>query len=55
MFIATGGDTDGNISHLTVTPEHALRELINLNAGFQHLIAGVGCAVRNGNAIAEEG
>ena len=55
MFVAAGRDTDSHIRHLTVAPEHALRELINLNAGFQHLIAGVGCTVRNGNAIAEEG
>ena len=32
----------------------AFRELKYLNAGFQHLIAGVGSAVWNSNTIAEE-
>ena len=55
MFVAAGSDTDGHIRHLTVTPENTLRELINLHPGFQHLIAGVCGAVRNSDAIAEEG
>ena len=54
VLVAAGSDTDCHVSNLTVAPHHTLRELINLNAGFQHLIAGVRCTVRNGDAIAEE-
>ncbi len=55
MFVAAGGNSDSHISHLALAPHHTLRELINLNAGFQHLVACVGRAVWNGNAIAKEG
>ncbi len=55
VFIAAGGNPNGDIGYLAFAPEHALRELIDLNAGFQHLIAGIGGAMRNGDAIAKEG
>ncbi len=54
VFGAAGGDTNGDIGYLAFTPEHALRELINLNAGFQYLVTGIGGAMRNGDAIAKE-
>ncbi|MOA06061.1 hypothetical protein D3C78_1256820 [compost metagenome] len=55
VFITTGGDTDGDVCHLSFAPQNALRELINLNTGFQYLIAGIRCAVRNGDTVTEEG
>ncbi|CSE91953.1 Uncharacterised protein [Shigella sonnei] len=54
MFIRAGSNTDCHVRYLTVTPGDAFRELKYLNAGFQHLIAGVGSAVWNSNTIAEE-
>ena len=54
MFIRAGSNTDRHVRYLTVTPGDAFRELKYLNAGFQHLIAGVGSAVWNSNTIAEE-
>ncbi|MNT89139.1 hypothetical protein D3C72_2298160 [compost metagenome] len=55
VFITTGGDTDGNVCHLPFAPQNALRELINLNAGFQDLIAGIRSAVRNSDTVTQEG
>lgn len=49
-----GEVTDFNFSGFEVTPGDAFRELKYLNAGFQHLIAGVGSAVWNSNTISEE-
>ena len=54
MFIRAGSNTDRHVRYLAVTPGDAFRELKYLNAGFQHLIAGVGSAVWNSNTIAEE-
>ncbi|MNC22713.1 hypothetical protein D3C75_707200 [compost metagenome] len=54
VFVAAGGNADRDVGDLTFTPQDALRELIDLNAGFQHLIAGIGGAMRNGDAIAEK-
>ena len=55
MFVTAGRDADRHISHLTLAPQHALRELEDLHTGFQHLIAGVRGAVRNCNTVTEEG
>ncbi len=55
VLVGAGGNADRHIGDLAVAPGDALRELENLHAGFQHLIAGVGGAVRNGDAIAEIG
>ena len=54
VFIRAGGDTDGDVGGLPFAPGHALRELVNLNAGFQHLVAGIGGTVRNRNTVAKE-
>ena len=55
MFVRAGSDADSNVGHLPFTPQDTLRELVNLHAGFQHLVAGIGGAVRNSDAVAEEG
>ena len=54
MFIRAGGDADGHVRGLPFSPGHALRKLIDLNAGFQHLVTRVGSPVRDGNAVAKE-
>ena len=54
VFIRAGGDTDGDVGGLPFAPGHALRELVNLNAGFQHLVAGVGGTVRNRNTVPQK-
>ena len=55
VFVTAGRDANRHVSHLTLAPQHALRELEDLHAGFQHLIAGVRGAVRNCNTVTEEG
>lgn len=54
MLVETGGDADRHIGGLAL-PRDALRELEHLHAGFQHQIAGIGGAVRNGDAVAQVG
>ena len=55
MLVGTGSDADRHIGGLAFAPGDALRELEHLHAGFQHQIAGIGGAVRNGDAVAQIG
>jgi len=54
MLIRLSGNPDGDISSLIVTPGNALRELKHLNTGFQDHVAGIGGAMGDCDAVAEE-
>ncbi len=55
VFVRTGGNTNRHVGDLAFSPGNALRELKDLDAGFQHLIARVCCAMGNRNTIAKKG
>ena len=55
VFVGLGGNADGQVNDLAVAPVHALGELQQAHAGGEHLVAGFGGAVGNGDALAEKG
>ncbi len=55
VFIGFGGNADGQVDDLAVTPVHPVGELQQAHAGRKDLVAGFRGAVRDGNTLAEKG
>ncbi|MNP18873.1 hypothetical protein D3C76_1113730 [compost metagenome] len=55
VLIGTGGDADGKVDHLAITPIHALGKLQQAHAGGVHQVTGLRRAMGDGNALPKEG
>ena len=55
VFVGFGGDGDGQVGQLTITPVYSVRELHHPHAGDMHLVAGLRRTMGNGDTLAEVG